>query len=84
MINYQRIDLSVLFETIAENREMGSPEFSWKLKDHPKLGKGRTVAVVVLDGWGEANPNQFNCIHVADTPTMDSLKKVIFFIFLLF
>lgn len=54
---------------------MGSPEFSWKLKDHPKLGKGKTVAVVVLDGWGEANPNQFNCIHVADTPTMDSLKK---------
>ncbi|KAL1560911.1 2,3-bisphosphoglycerate-independent phosphoglycerate mutase [Salvia divinorum] len=54
---------------------MGSSDFSWKLKDHPKLAKGKTVAVVVLDGWGEANPNQYNCIHVADTPTMDSLKN---------
>ncbi|KAL0400207.1 UNVERIFIED_CONTAM: 2,3-bisphosphoglycerate-independent phosphoglycerate mutase [Sesamum radiatum] len=54
---------------------MGSSGFSWKLKDHPKLAKGKTVAVVVLDGWGEATPNEYNCIHVADTPTMDSLKK---------
>ncbi|GAV72040.1 Metalloenzyme domain-containing protein/iPGM_N domain-containing protein [Cephalotus follicularis] len=52
---------------------MGST--SWKLEDHPKLEKGKTIAVVVLDGWGEANPDQYNCIHVADTPTMDSLKK---------
>lgn len=52
---------------------MGS---SWKLADHPKLPKGKTVAVVVLDGWGEAKPDQYNCIHVAETPTMDSLKKV--------
>ncbi|XP_050244244.1 2,3-bisphosphoglycerate-independent phosphoglycerate mutase [Quercus robur] len=51
---------------------MGS---SWKLADHPKLPKGKTVAVVVLDGWGEAKPDQYNCIHVAETPTMDSLKK---------
>ncbi|XP_047939058.1 2,3-bisphosphoglycerate-independent phosphoglycerate mutase-like isoform X1 [Salvia hispanica] len=57
------------------SREMGSSGFSWKLKDHPKLAKGKTVAVVVLDGWGEANPNPYNCIHVAHTPTMDSLKK---------
>ncbi|KAL0285139.1 UNVERIFIED_CONTAM: 2,3-bisphosphoglycerate-independent phosphoglycerate mutase [Sesamum angustifolium] len=54
---------------------MGSSGFSWKLKDHPKLPKGKTIAVVVLDGWGEATPNEYNCIHVADTPTMDSLKK---------
>ncbi|PSS34802.1 2,3-bisphosphoglycerate-independent phosphoglycerate mutase [Actinidia chinensis var. chinensis] len=54
---------------------MGSSEMGWKLKDHPKLPKGKVVAVVVLDGWGEASPNQYNCIHVADTPTMDSLKK---------
>lgn len=57
---------------------MGSSGFSWKLKDHPKLPKGKTIAVVVLDGWGEAKPNQYNCIHVAETPTMDSLKNVIF------
>ncbi|KAK9291110.1 hypothetical protein L1049_009297 [Liquidambar formosana] len=47
----------------------------WKLPDHPKLPKGKTVAVVVLDGWGEANADQYNCIAVADTPTMDSLKQ---------
>jgi len=33
------------------------------------------VAVVVLDGWGEANADQYNCIHVAQTPVMDSLKN---------
>ncbi|KAH6756925.1 Phosphoglycerate mutase [Perilla frutescens var. hirtella] len=54
---------------------MGSSGFSWKLNDHPKLPKGKTVAMVVLDGWGEANANQYNCIHIAETPTMDSLKK---------
>ncbi|KAF8397068.1 hypothetical protein HHK36_018706 [Tetracentron sinense] len=54
---------------------MGSSGFSWKLADHPKLPKGKIVAMVVLDGWGEANPDKYNCIHVAETPTMDSLKK---------
>ncbi|KAF0925362.1 hypothetical protein E2562_016619 [Oryza meyeriana var. granulata] len=54
---------------------MGSSGFSWTLPVHPKLPKGKTVAVVVLDGWGEANADQYNCIHVAETPTMDSLKK---------
>ncbi|KAG0490483.1 hypothetical protein HPP92_007346 [Vanilla planifolia] len=53
---------------------MGSSVLSWKLVDHPKLPKGKTVAVVVLDGWGEANPDKYNCIHTARTPTMDSLK----------
>ncbi|KAL8143167.1 hypothetical protein V2J09_016199 [Rumex salicifolius] len=54
---------------------MGSSEFSWKLPDHPKLPKGKTIAMVVLDGWGEANPDDYNCIHKAGTLTMDSLKK---------
>ncbi|KAF8040843.1 hypothetical protein BT93_B2922 [Corymbia citriodora subsp. variegata] len=54
---------------------MGSSGFSWKLADHPKLPKGKTIAMVVLDGWGEAKPDQYNCIHIAETPTMDSLKK---------
>ncbi|KAI5003383.1 hypothetical protein ZWY2020_030543 [Hordeum vulgare] len=47
----------------------------WTLPDHPTLPKGKTVAVVVLDGWGEASPDQYNCIHVAQTPVMDSLKN---------
>lgn len=50
----------------------------WKLADHPKLPKGKTIALVVLDGWGEANADQYNCIHVAETPTMDSLKQVLY------
>ncbi|XP_076895985.1 2,3-bisphosphoglycerate-independent phosphoglycerate mutase-like [Bidens hawaiensis] len=54
---------------------MGSTGFSWKLADHPKLPKGKLVAMIVLDGWGEASPDKFNCIHVAETPTMDSLKN---------
>jgi len=53
---------------------MGSTT-NWKLSDHPKLVKGKTLALIVLDGWGEANPDQYNCIHVAETPAMDSLKK---------
>ncbi|KAK9070026.1 hypothetical protein SSX86_010425 [Deinandra increscens subsp. villosa] len=54
---------------------MGSTGFSWKLADHPNLPKGKLVAMIVLDGWGEAAPDKFNCIHVAETPTMDSLKN---------
>lgn len=54
---------------------MSSSGTSWKLADHPKLPKGKTVAMIVLDGWGEANPDKYNCIHVAETPVMDSLKK---------
>ncbi|KAF8683995.1 hypothetical protein HU200_044946 [Digitaria exilis] len=48
----------------------------WELAAHPRLAKGKVVGVVVLDGWGEAPPDPFNCIHVADTPTLDALKKV--------
>ncbi|KAL5991414.1 2,3-bisphosphoglycerate-independent phosphoglycerate mutase [Asimina triloba] len=55
--------------------DMGSSEFSWKLADHPKLPKGKTIGLVVLDGWGEAKPDKYNCIHIAETPKMDSLKK---------
>lgn len=62
---------------------MGSSEKAWKLADHPKLPKGKTIAMVVLDGWGEAKPDQYNCIHVADTPTMDSFKEVLSLFFFL-
>ncbi|KAK9193745.1 hypothetical protein WN944_004442 [Citrus x changshan-huyou] len=48
---------------------------NWKLKEHPQLSRNNIVAVVVLDGWGEFKPDKYNCIHVADTPTMDSFKK---------
>ncbi|KAM5560790.1 2,3-bisphosphoglycerate-independent phosphoglycerate mutase [Rosa sericea] len=54
---------------------MGSVGGSWKLADHPKLPKGKVIALIVLDGWGEADADQYNCIHVAETPTMDSLKN---------
>ena len=48
----------------------------WILPAHPKLPKGKTLAVVVLDGWGEQVGDEYNAIHVAQTPTMDSLKDV--------
>ena len=48
----------------------------WILPAHPKLPKGKTLAVVVLDGWGEQVGDEYNAIHVAHTPTMDSLKDV--------
>ncbi|KAL4271649.1 hypothetical protein GQ457_13G018000 [Hibiscus cannabinus] len=55
---------------------MGSSgQVSWKLEDHPSLPKGKTIALIVLDGWGEYEPDEYNCIHVAQTPTMDSLKQ---------
>ncbi|KAJ4850477.1 2,3-bisphosphoglycerate-independent phosphoglycerate mutase [Turnera subulata] len=54
---------------------MGSSGNGFKLADHPKLPKGKTIAMVVLDGWGEAKPDEYNCIHNAETPTMDSFKK---------
>ena len=44
---------------------MGSTGFSWTLPDHPKLPKGKPVAVVVLDGWGEANPDEYNCMSAS-------------------
>jgi len=54
---------------------MGSSgDVNWKLADHPKLPKGKTIGLIVLDGWGESDPDQYNCIHKAPTPAMDSLK----------
>ncbi|KAJ0433915.1 putative phosphoglycerate mutase (2,3-diphosphoglycerate-independent) [Helianthus annuus] len=55
---------------------MGSAGFSCKLANHPKLPKGKLVAMIILDGWGEASADKYNCIHVAETPTMDSLKNL--------
>ena len=34
--------------------------------------------IIILDGWGEQIPDEYNGIHVALTPTMDALKKVVF------
>ena len=48
----------------------------WILPAHLKLPKGKTLAVVVLDGWGEQVGDEYNAIHVAHTPTMDSLRDV--------
>eukprot|EP00250_Pteridium_aquilinum_P021258 c25071_g2_i1 orf=132-1820(+) len=53
----------------------GPKSNDWVLPAHPKLPKGKTLAVVILDGWGEQVPDEYNAIHVANTPTMDSLKK---------
>lgn len=61
---------------------MGSSgDVNWKLEDHPKLPKGKTIGLIVLDGWGESDPDQYNCIHKAPTPAMDSLKTVCFVFF---
>ncbi|KAJ4704176.1 Phosphoglycerate mutase, 2,3-bisphosphoglycerate-independent [Melia azedarach] len=48
---------------------------AWKLQEHPSFSRNNIVAVVVLDGWGEFKPDKYNCIHVAETPTMDSFKE---------
>ncbi|KAL2635102.1 hypothetical protein R1flu_006581 [Riccia fluitans] len=48
---------------------------SFALPPHPKIAKGKKLAVIILDGWGEQIDDQYNAIHVAETPTMDSLKK---------
>lgn len=32
----------------------------------------KPIALVVLDGWGLNKPSEFNAIHLADTPNMDS------------
>lgn len=39
--------------------------------------------LIILDGWGEQIPDEFNAIHRAQTPIMDHLKTVSFH-FLLF
>lgn len=40
------------------------------------MRKGKKIMVIILDGWGEQIPDEYNAIHVAKTPTMDELKKV--------
>lgn len=56
---------------------MENPEF--KLQEHGKIPKDKIIALVVLDGWGESKPDKYNCIHVAETPTMDKFKEVLIF-----
>ncbi|CAN0902184.1 2,3-bisphosphoglycerate-independent phosphoglycerate mutase, partial [Linum grandiflorum] len=66
----------IIEQLAGKQTTMGSSgDSAWKLADHPKLPKGKTIAMIVLDGWGEANPDPYNCIHVAETPTMDSFKQ---------
>ena len=48
---------------------------AWMM-DHPKLPKGKVVAVGVMDGWEEAKLDQYNCILVANSLTMNSLNQV--------
>ena len=49
---------------------------SFKLAPHTKIQKPeKPLLVVVLDGWGEAEDDEYNAISRADTPCMDSLKK---------
>ncbi|KAJ1412522.1 2,3-bisphosphoglycerate-independent phosphoglycerate mutase [Sesbania bispinosa] len=56
-IPVELVEATKLESGIERKRQMGSSGFSWKLNDHPKLPKGKTVAMVVLDGWGEDKPN---------------------------
>lgn len=56
---------------------MENPQF--KLQEHGKIPKDNIIALVVLDGWGESKPDKYNCIHVAETPTMDKFKEVLIF-----
>ena len=46
------------------------------LAAHPGIPRpdGAPVLVCILDGWGENTGDQWNAIHVADTPVTDALK----------
>ncbi len=49
---------------------------SFHLAPNPEIQKPESpLLVVVLDGWGEAEDDEYNAISRADTPCMDSLKK---------
>jgi hypothetical protein len=63
------------FEVQGKRLEFARPH-RWKLKPHPVLRKGKKIMVIILDGWGEQIPDEYNAIHVAATPTMDALRKV--------
>ena len=49
---------------------------SFHLAPNPEIQKPKTpLLVVVLDGWGEAEDDEYNAISRANTPCMDSLRK---------
>ncbi|EFJ26058.1 hypothetical protein SELMODRAFT_98756 [Selaginella moellendorffii] len=54
---------------------MGSNATNWKLEAHPNMPKGKILAMIVLDGWGEQIKDEYNAIHVAPTPCMDSFRE---------
>lgn len=62
----------------------GGADDSFKLAPHPKLPKGKKLMLIILDGWGEQIPDEFNAIHRAETPIMDHLKTVTFIFPILF
>ncbi len=52
-------------------------EFQWQLKPHAAIPPGKPVLVCILDGWGENEvKDEYNAVHVAETPTMDKLRGV--------
>lgn len=59
---------------------MPQGEGKMKLAPHPKLPKGKKIMLIILDGWGEQIPDEFNAIHRAETPIMDYLKTVSWFL----
>lgn len=54
------------------------PEYDFTLKPHPTICKAPgPVLVCILDGWGENEfKDEFNAVHVADTPTTDAFRSV--------
>lgn len=50
-------------------------EVDFQLKPHATIPKSdKPVLVCILDGWGENVLDEYNAIHVAETPFTDSLK----------
>ena len=48
----------------------------FKLQPHPKIPEtDKPVLVIVIDGWGDDQANDFNAVSRAETPCMDSFKK---------
>ena len=46
-----------------------------ELHPHPTIPQKKPVLVCILDGWGENEyEDEHNAVHVAKTPTMDTLK----------
>lgn len=60
---------------MPEAKKPKTDKDSFKLEPHPKILKPeKPLLVVVLDGWGEAEDDEYNAISQAKTPCMDSLK----------